>query len=151
MKPEHHRKTLFATAAATAVSAISAVVLALAGGAAVAEGLTRAEVQAELAEARAAGTLEPVGEGSTPDSVLQARELFNQTQTQVIEARLALQAELLAQADGGPRSVFADIASYVEQTGAGPVLVVVELDETGAVTQVESFEIASSPDFSPQP
>jgi hypothetical protein len=151
MKPGQDRKTLLATAAATVFSAVSAVVLALAGGAAVAEGLTRAQVQAELAEARAAGTLEPVGEGSTPESVLLAREQFNQTQTQVILARQALQDEQLAQAEGGTRSVFADLATYVEQTQAGPVLVVIELDASGAVTQVESFEIASAPDFSWQP
>jgi hypothetical protein len=144
MKTSHARKTLLATAAATLASAASAVVLALAGGTALAEGLTRAQVQAELADARAAGALEPAGEGSTPEAVLQARELFNQTQAQVIEARQALRAERLAQDEGAPRSVFADIATYVEQGGGGPVLLVIDLDTTGTVRQVRAFDIAAA-------
>ena len=149
MKPDHHRKSLLATAAATIVSALAAVVLALAGGAAIAEGLTRAQVQAELAQARASGTLEPAGQASTPDSVLLARELFNQTQTRVMLAQQALRAEWLAQAQDTPRSVFADLASYVEQTRSGPVLVVIQLDAAGSVAQVESFDIAAAGGVSP--
>lgn len=109
-------------------------------GGVTAEGLSREQVRAELAEARAAGLLDQPGEAGATDAVLRNREFHNQLQWLVAQAEhdlLALEAE--DGSDGMP-----DLASYVEQGPRGPVLVLMLFDGEGALHSSDTLALAST-------
>jgi hypothetical protein len=112
MKSLSHRALLCTAAAVVMLSGVAAH--------AQAGPLTRAEVRAELAEARAAGLLDVPGEAGATEQVLQAREMHNHLQALVIAARQRLLA------DEQP-----EVAVYVERGPLGPVLVLVTFDGGG--------------------
>lgn len=86
--------------------------------------LTREQVRADLREARAQGLMEPVGAGSTPDAVLMARELANETQARVLEARMALAAERLAQVHNAEQMAAAPMAADEASAAAADTITV---------------------------
>ncbi len=131
-------RNLFATAAASVL--LAAAGMAHAGDAGEG-GLTREQVKAELAEARALGTLDEVGERGATDKVLLAREMFNQTQTQVILARYDLEQRLVAEAQAAEANVTLapEQAAYMEQGTDGPVLMLVSVDQNGEITSVDDI------------
>jgi regulator of protease activity HflC (stomatin/prohibitin superfamily) len=105
-------------------------------GATSAQGLTRAEVQAELAAWRAGGMLDRPGEAGATEAVLAARERANETERLVAEARAAQE---LAAANDQRR-----LASYVEQGADGePQVVLLSFDSEGRLESAETLALAS--------
>jgi len=91
-----------------------------------ASALTRDEVRSELAMARAQGMLDQPGEAAATDSVLLARELYNETQTREIVARYELELEReLALARSQPD---------------GELVMVVEADENGQIAYLAMID-----------
>jgi hypothetical protein len=89
--------------------------------------LSRDDVRADLAMARAQGMLDAAGEaGATPD-VLLARQRFNQTQERVLLARYELQRE--------PTRLH--VAAVPSE---GDVLLIVEPDASGRLAAVEMID-----------
>lgn len=65
-------------------------------------GITRADVKAELAEARLAGTLAGGGDASDTPQLLAARERFNAEQTEMLIAQAQAEADRQAAAPAEP-------------------------------------------------
>lgn len=127
----HLTRTLLATAAA--VFAI--------GTAQAADGsqLTRAQVRAELADARAAGLLDQGGEAGATETVLEARENYNALQTLVLQARAELEAQSLAAEAGSAQP---DLDVYYEAGPQGPVMVLLTYDAEGRLHSADSLMLA---------
>jgi hypothetical protein len=106
-------------------------------GAASAQALTRAEVQAELAAWRAGGMLDRAGEAAATDTVIAARDRANETDRLVAEARAAL-AVAMAPDGATPRLV-----SYVEQGSDGPQVVLLSFHPDGRFESAETLALAS--------
>jgi hypothetical protein len=105
--------------------AATALLLAFSAGAQ-AEGLSREQVRAELAEARAQGLLDRPGEIGASANVLLAREQYNETQTRVLIARQELESEPAA----GP-------VVYLEAGRLGPVFVKVSTAPDGSIRVID--------------
>ena len=89
-----------------------------------ASALTRDEVRSELAMARAQGMLDQPGEAAATDSVLLARELYNETQTREIVARYELEREL----------------ALARSQPDGELVMVVEADENGQIAYLAMID-----------
>jgi len=128
----HFARTLLATAAA--VFAIGSVQAADGGT------LTRAQVRAELAEARAAGLLDQPGEAGATAAVLEARENYNALQTLVAHAQQELQVQMQAAANGGAER---DLDVYYEAGPQGPVMVLLTYDNEGNLYSADSMLLSA--------
>lgn len=126
----HLTRTLLATAAA--VFAIGTA------QAADDSQMTRAQVRAELADARAAGLLDQPGEAGATEAVLEARENYNALQTLVLQAR----AELEAQALAANEIAEPDLDVYYEAGPQGPVMVLLTYDAEGDLYSADSVMLA---------
>ena len=104
--------------------------------AASAQALTRAEVQAQLAEARASGQLDRPGEAGATEAVIAARERANETDRLVAEAQYRLAAEQAAPAQER-------LASYVEEGSDGPQVVLMTFAPDGSLESAETLALAS--------
>ena len=105
-------------------------------------GVTRAQVRAELAEARASGMLDRFGEIATPEPVLYARDIHNQTEALVLAARYDYEVHGLAEQQAGTGAM-PELASYVEAGSDGPLLVVVIYDGDGALRSADTVALAA--------
>lgn len=137
------QRNLLAAVAAAVLLATSAVVHA--------EGITRDQVRAELAEARALGMLDRPGEAGATEDVLLAREQYNETQTRVLIAKMELEQRQLAQAQAAQqdRALMPEQVAYVEAGKDGPVVVLITTAADGSVSVVEgpARQIVASVDF----
>jgi len=124
---------LAAAAAAAALVAASAVPAAAEGS------LTRDEVRAELADARANGLLDRAGEAGATDDVLAAREQYNAVEALVIAARRAIEQHL---ADNQAADL-PTLVSYVEESADGPMLVLLMFDDDGSLYGTDTLSIAA--------
>jgi hypothetical protein len=104
--------------------------------AASAQGLTRAEVRAQLDEARASGQLDRPGEAGATETVIAARERANETDRLVAEAQVRLAAEEAA----APQE---RLASYVEEGRDGPQVVLMTFAPDGSLESTETLALAS--------
>ncbi len=119
-------------------AAAAAVLLATAGLAQAAE-ITRDQVRAELAEARALGMLDRPGEAGATDDVLMARERFNETQTRVLIAQRDLEQRQLAEAQAAAedRALAPEQVAYMEEGRDGPVVVLITTEADGTVSVMD--------------
>jgi hypothetical protein len=104
--------------------------------AASAQELTRAEVRAQLEEARASGQLDRPGEAGATEAVIEARERANETDRLVAEA----QQRLAAEAAAAPQE---RLASYIEEGSDGPQVVLLTFDAAGSLQSAETLALAS--------
>lgn len=102
--------------------------------------LTRDQVRAELAEARAAGLLDVPGDTGATEAVLAARDQYNALLALVLQARWALQEQLLSAVG---EVTDPDLEVYYEAGPHGPVMVLLIYDEVGDLYSADTVALAT--------
>lgn len=102
--------------------------------------MTREQVRAELAQARAAGLMDQPGEAGATTEVLAAREAFNDLQTLVLKAQAELDMQLAQAATEGAAEPDLDV--YYEAGPNGPVMVLLMYDAAGNLYSADSMALA---------